>query len=390
MSDLQPKQAHRFAVVKTALWLLAVAALLLFFVLPFLTNYALRSGYQFKSMSYWLDVMQGMQTFAMHAFVYLWITFLGSCFASFLNVVAWRVPRGRSILGSSHCPHCDAKLSMRDNVPIFGWLMNDGRCRSCAAPIAVRYLIVELLLGAVFLLLFLVEVVWGGLNLPLRPEVNLTGVEFLLFTPNWFLILTFVYHATLMCGLFTIAVIASEGKRIPLLVVFFAAIFLVACASTWPHVIQVPWTAGVGLVTDWPPEVFDRTALNTILLGAVAGVVAGLVAWAVDAVGLARLLNRADALPDQANADQADVKPIHGSTGGAIVVSMGLVGLGLGWQSAIWVLLLWSLGKPILRLLSPGRLLRLVSNGCAVAMFATMVHITFWCWQMPVKFWLNE
>ncbi len=385
MSDLPPKQTHRFWVVKTVLWLSVVAAVLLFFVLPFLTNYAIRNGYHSKSMSRWLDVIQGLQTFAMHTFVYLWITFLGSCFASFLNVVAWRVPRGRSILGSSHCPHCDVKLSMRDNVPIFGWLMNDGRCRSCAAPIAIRYLIVELLLGVAFLLLFLVEVIWGGLNLPVRPEVTHTGVEFLLFTPNWFLILTFVYHATLMCGLFTIAVIASEGKRIPLLVIFFAAIFLVACASTWPHVVQVPWTAGISPVTDWPPELFGRTSLYTVLLGAVAGVATGLLAWAVDAAGLSRFPRRGDVVTDQSNA-----KPTHGGAGGAIVVSMGLVGLGLGWQSAVWVLVLWILWKPILRLLSPARLLPLVSNGCAVAMFATMVHITFWCLQMPVKIWLNE
>ena len=371
--------------VKTALWLFVVALVLLFFVLPFLTNYAIRNGYYSKSLSRWLDVMQGLQRFAMHTTVYLWITFVGSCFASFLNVVAWRVPRGRGILGSSHCPHCDVRLSMRDNVPIFGWLKNDGRCRSCAAPIAVRYLIVELLLGAAFLMLFLVEVVLGGLNLPVRPEINYAGVEFLLFTPNWFLILTFVYHATLMCGLFTVAVIASEGKRIPRSVVFCAAIFLIACASTWPHVIQVPWTAGVGLVTDWPPEVFGRTSLCTVFLGAIAGVATGFVAWAVDAAGLARFSRRGDAVTDQPNTASA-----HVGAGGAIVVSMGLVGLALGWQSAIWVLVLWILAKPILRLLSPPRLRPLVSNGCAVAMFATMVHITFWRLQMPVEFWLNE
>ena len=385
MSDLQPKQPYRFSMVKTALWLSVVAAVLLFFVFPFFTNYAIRNGYHSKTMSLWLDVIQGLQMFAMHTFVYLWITFLGSCFASFLNVVAWRVPRGRSILGSSHCPHCDVKLSMRDNVPIFGWLNNDARCRSCAAPIAVRYLVVELLLGVVFLLLFLVEVVWGGMNLPVRPEVNHAGVEFLLFSPNWFLILTFVYHSTLMCGLFTIAVIASEGKRIPLLVVFFAAIFLVACGSTWPHVIQVPWTAGVGEVADWPPQVFGRTSLYTVFLGASAGVAAGLVAWVVDVALLSRFPRRVDAVTDQTNTELT-----HRGVGGAIVVSMGLVGLGLGWQSAVWVLALWILWKPILGLLSPARLLPLVSNGCAVAMFATMVHITFWRLQMPVNFWLNE
>ena len=385
MSDFQPKQPHRFPMVKIAIWLFAVALLLLFFVLPFLTNYAIRNGYYSKSVARWLDVMQGLQTFAMHTTVYLWITFVGSCFASFLNVVAWRVPRGRSILGSSHCPHCDVRLSMRDNVPILGWLKSDGRCRRCDAPIAVRYLIVELLLGAAFLILFLVEVIWGGLNLPVRPGIDSAGVERLLFTPNWFLILTFVYHATLMCGLFTVAVIASEHKRIPRSVVFYAAIFLIACVSTWPHVIQVPWTAGVSPVADWPPAVLGRTSLATVFLGAIAGVTTGFMAWAVDVAGVARFSRRGVTVTDQPSTPQTP-----GGAGWAIVVSMGLVGLALGWQSAIWVLVLWILGRPILRLLSPPLLRPLVSNGCAVAVFATMVHITFWRLQMPVEFWLNE
>ena len=318
----------------------------------------------------------------MHSFVYLWITFLGSCFASFLNVVAWRVPRGRSILGSSHCPHCESKLNFRDNIPIFGWLNNGGQCRSCAAPIAVRYLIVELLLGAVFLWLFLIEVIWGGINLPIRPDLHKTGIEFVLFTPNWFLILTFAFHATLMCGLFTIAMIASEHKRIPLLVIFFAAIFLIAIASTWPHVIQVPLGAGVSAVTDWPPERFSRVSMYTMLIGGASGVVVGLIAWAIGAIGLVRIPRRAQENGNQQNLESA--------TGAAIVVSLGLVGLGLGWQSVVWVLVLWCVLNPVLKLLLPTRVLPLVSNGCAVVMFATMVHITFWCLLMPVEFWLNE
>ena len=382
LSDLPPKHPRRFWMVKYLVWMFAIALMLLFFVFPYLTTYALQKGYHFKSMSRWLDAIQWLQTFLLHCFVYLWITFLGGCFASFLNVVAWRVPRGRSILGSSHCPHCDVRLSLLDNIPVYGWLNNDGQCRNCNASIAVRYLIVELLLGGVFLLLFLVEVIWGGPNLPLRPEVQAVGIEFLLFTPNWFLIMTFVYHATLICGLFTIAVIASEHKRIPLSVIFFAGIFLVAIASTWPYVIQVPWTAGLFPVEDWPPERFSRASLYTMLIGAASGVVSGSVAWAIHAAGLARLRH-----PAEESNDPQDRKP---SSGVAVAASLGLVGLALGWQSSIWILVLWCICKPIVGRISPARLLPQVYNGCAVVMFATMIHITFWCLQMPVDFWLNE
>ena len=381
MSDSHQKQSHRFWMVKYFVWLFALVVLLLFFVLPLLTNVALRYDYFSRAVLRWLDVLQWLQTFVMRAFVYIWITFLGSCFASFLNVVAWRVPRGRSILGSSHCPNCDAKLSMIDNIPVFGWLNNDGQCRSCGNPIAIRYLIVELLLGLTFLLLFLVEVVWGGANLPIRPDVRQFGIEFLLFTPNWFLISTFAFHATLMCGLFTIAVIASEHKRVPVLVVFFAAVFLMAIASTWSYVIQIPWKAGVAEVYHWPPEQFSKTSLYTMAIGLCAGLVVGMVAWALDAMGAAWFPQR-----DESKNEQPEPATPKRSS---MVASMGLVGLALGWQSAVLVLVIWFICRSILKLLSPARLLPLVSNGSAVMMFATILHIIFWRLQMPMNFWLN-
>ncbi len=368
--------------MKYALWMFATVLLILFFVFPFLTNYAIRSGSSFESLMRWLDTMQWLQTIAMHCCVYVWVTFLGSCFASFLNVVAWRVPRGRSILGSSHCPHCDYRLPLHDNVPIFGWLNNNGQCRNCAAPIAVRYLIVELLLGLTFLLLFLVEVVSGGVNLPVRPELQRAGIEFVLFTPNWFLISTFVYHATLMCGLFTFAVIASEHKRVPASVVFCAAIFLIAIASTWAHVIQVPWCTGRVEIADWPPDIFSPTSLHTMAIGIVAGSAAGVIAWVLNRIFLKEMPSRDDS--------PTTLPTTTGPNGYGLIAAMALVGLALGWQSTIAVLALWVVGKSVLRWLPSMKWLSLVSNSSAVAMFATILHLLFWRLQMPMIFWLNE
>jgi prepilin signal peptidase PulO-like enzyme (type II secretory pathway) len=376
--------------VKYVVWTFVVGGLLLFFLVPLATHFLLQSGFDFQSMSLWLDATQFCQTIAMHAFVYLWITFLGSCFASFLNVVAWRVPRGRSILGSSHCPHCDRQLALKDNVPIFGWLNNDGKCRNCRAPIAVRYLIVELLLGVIFLLLFLAEVILGGVNLPVRPELNRVGVEFVLFTPNWFLILTFVYHATLICGLFTVATIGSEGRRVPKRVLFFAAIFLIAIASTWADVIQVPWTAGVMVVGDWPPDQFSQTSLMTITFGSVVGSFFGVVLQWLTVAGGNREQNRTQL--DHSFSISPHLAEQSRGTSSAFA-SLLLVGLGLGWQSVLWVSVIaiavqWSLQ----RLAWPASLTiqKIVTgNPSAVVMFATIMHLLFWRWQMPVQFWLS-
>ena len=77
---------------------------------------------------------------------------LGAALFSFMNVVAWRLPRGKNPLtGRSFCPQCGAALTAGDLVPVFSWLFLRGRCRHCRAPIPVRYLLVELLGGVLAL-----------------------------------------------------------------------------------------------------------------------------------------------------------------------------------------------------------------------------------------------
>ena len=71
---------------------------------------------------------------------------LGACVGSFLNVVAWRLPRDESIvLPPSHCPRCGSRLHWYENLPVLGWLLLWGRCGHCGAPISSRYPLVELL-----------------------------------------------------------------------------------------------------------------------------------------------------------------------------------------------------------------------------------------------------
>jgi leader peptidase (prepilin peptidase) / N-methyltransferase len=78
---------------------------------------------------------------------------LGALIGSFLNVVAWRLPRGESLLHpGSHCPSCGAPVKPYDNVPVLSWLLLRGRCRSCGAAISPRYPLVELLTAVVFAL----------------------------------------------------------------------------------------------------------------------------------------------------------------------------------------------------------------------------------------------
>jgi leader peptidase (prepilin peptidase)/N-methyltransferase len=79
---------------------------------------------------------------------------VGLVVGSFLNVVIWRVPRGESVARpASHCPACSAPVRPRDNVPVLSWVLLRGRCRDCAAPVSVRYPLVEAGTAAVFVAL---------------------------------------------------------------------------------------------------------------------------------------------------------------------------------------------------------------------------------------------
>jgi leader peptidase (prepilin peptidase)/N-methyltransferase len=73
---------------------------------------------------------------------------LGAVIGSFLNVVAYRLPRGESLLHpGSRCPRCETPIKPYDNVPVLGWILLRGRCRACGAPISWRYPAVEAITG---------------------------------------------------------------------------------------------------------------------------------------------------------------------------------------------------------------------------------------------------
>jgi len=76
----------------------------------------------------------------------------GLAFGSFLNVCIYRMPRGLSVVKPrSACPNCKRAIAFYDNLPVLSWLLLAGRCRHCKVRIAVRYLLIELLTGALFL-----------------------------------------------------------------------------------------------------------------------------------------------------------------------------------------------------------------------------------------------
>lgn len=69
---------------------------------------------------------------------------LGATLGSFLNVVAYRLPRHESIVTPrSRCPSCGTPVRAFDNIPVLSWLLLRGRCRNCSTAISPRYPLVE-------------------------------------------------------------------------------------------------------------------------------------------------------------------------------------------------------------------------------------------------------
>lgn len=74
----------------------------------------------------------------------------GLLIGSFLNVVALRLNTGKSLGGRSVCFSCGKQLSWYELVPVFSWLIQHGKCRSCYSRISPSYLFGESLTGIIF------------------------------------------------------------------------------------------------------------------------------------------------------------------------------------------------------------------------------------------------
>ncbi|GBE03535.1 type 4 prepilin-like proteins leader peptide-processing enzyme [bacterium BMS3Abin09] len=84
--------------------------------------------------------------------LYITVFVFGAVIGSFLNVCIYRIPKEKSVVTpSSSCPSCGTHIKFYDNIPILSYIILRGRCRSCKAEFSARYLFVEFINAALYL-----------------------------------------------------------------------------------------------------------------------------------------------------------------------------------------------------------------------------------------------
>lgn len=81
---------------------------------------------------------------------------LGLVMGSFMNVLIYRLPRGKSIINpGSSCVFCGCRVKWRDNIPVLSYIILKGKCRNCGRRISFFYPLVELSVCVLFVLIYI-------------------------------------------------------------------------------------------------------------------------------------------------------------------------------------------------------------------------------------------
>lgn len=279
--------------------------------------------------------------------VFLVFAYFGACVGSFLNVVAYCIPRGESIgLRDSSCPICQTKILRKDNLPVFSYVHLSARCRSCHSLISARYLIVELLIGFIFGSLFLFELVTGAANVPTMNSMSHTGVLWVVLFPKWKLIGIYFYHCFFASALVVLALIEWDGQKLGYRCSIFLIMVFMVVATLYPPFQPIP---APEILFSWFSQVSTVSQFGKLVLGGLSGAALGCCVSAIK-------------------------KQANGTT---FIPAMILSGIVLGWQSVVHVFLIFIALQLIFRFLPLFRNL-CSSRPSSVLLLAIGVHHPIW------------
>ncbi len=196
----------------------------------------------------------------------------GLLVGSFLNVVAWRLPRGESLSHPrSRCPGCGTQIAAYDNIPVLSWLLLRGRCRHCRTAISPRYPLVELTTGVLYALVVVakddaVDIALGLLLVTALVPITLIDLELRLI-PNRITLPAAV--AAIIAGV----LLDLDGVPEQLIAGAAAGGFFLLAALAYPRGMGMGDVKLAGMLGLY----LGRAVAPAILVGLLAGVVVGAV-----------------------------------------------------------------------------------------------------------------
>ncbi len=331
-------------------------------------------------------------------FALVWLFLHGAILGSFLTVCVHRLPQHASIFAAwrslvhnpSHCDRCEQKLQARDNIPILGWILLLGRCRFCKQSIPVRYPLIELANGLLFVLIYFMEVPlnhWTpltscSLTCTMGPPTfeNSLGLSSMAIVNCRYL-----YHLILLETLFVASLIDWDAKRIPGAVTLPAMLFGIAGAVTFAKFWLVPvwfqdirvaqviheslpggetWYALTKQIPSWIGAHPQWHGLAVSITGLIVG---GALMWVARILGRIAFQREAIGLGD--------------------VMLMATIGSFIGWQPVVVVFFV----APILALTAS--LLTRTCDDTREASYGpylslgTLLVLLSWCWIWPFVEW---
>lgn len=92
---------------------------------------------------------------------YSFIFVIGLAVGGFVNACVDRFSKKESSFQKAKCEGCGKELPWTDRIPLIGFLLRKGRCRTCGHKISVQYPLVELANGVLYIIVFMAN----GFNL---------------------------------------------------------------------------------------------------------------------------------------------------------------------------------------------------------------------------------
>lgn len=93
----------------------------------------------------------------LHVFIMFCMFAIGTLFGSFFSLATYRIPRHQDIVATrSYCTSCKHRLGFFDLIPVLSYLFRRGKCKYCGEKISIRYFLLEMTNGVIFVLFYLI------------------------------------------------------------------------------------------------------------------------------------------------------------------------------------------------------------------------------------------